>query len=117
MSTDKKIDLLLRIGVAFAFLYPPISALFNPFAWIGYLPSFMLDIAGGYDIALLHIFGGFEILIGLWVLFGRNIFIPSIVATVSLLLIVLFNTTQMDVLFRDLSIALMSFSLVIKYKK
>jgi hypothetical protein len=29
---DKKVNLLLRVGVAFAFIYPAISAVFNPFA-------------------------------------------------------------------------------------
>lgn len=117
IDTEKTADWLLRIGVAFAFLYPPVSAWFNPFAWVGYFPSFMLDIAGSYDMTLLHVFGVFEIIIGLWILFGRNIFLPSLVATAALFAIVFFNWNQMDVLFRDLTIALMSLTLVIKYKK
>lgn len=105
-------ELLLRIGVAFAFLYPPISALFDPFAWIGYFPPFLLDSAGSSELILLHVFGVFEIAIAVWILFGRRIWIPSFVATVLLIAIVVMNTAQFEVLFRDLSIALMAATLM-----
>lgn len=101
---------LLRVGVAFSFIYPPISAYFNELAWIGYFPSFMLGIVS--DTILLNGFGLIEISIALWILFGKNIYIPSILASVILVLIVAFNFNQMDVLFRDVSIVLMSTALV-----
>jgi uncharacterized membrane protein YphA (DoxX/SURF4 family) len=105
-------ELLLRIGVALAFIYPPISALIDPFAWIGYFPPFLLDSAGSGELVLLHLFGLLEIAIALWILIGRNIWIPSVVATVMLLAIVALNLSQLDVLFRDISIALMSSALM-----
>lgn len=109
------IDLCLRIGVAFAFIYPPVSAWFAPFSWLGYFPGFVIEMAGQEGIMLLlHAFGVFEIVIGLWILFGKNILIPSALATAALVLIVLFNWNQMDVLFRDISIALMSLALVLR---
>ena len=107
---------LLRVGVAFAFIYPAVSAWFSPFAWIGYFPGFMLDLAGTHDILLLHAFGVFEIVLGLWILSGKKIFIPSVIATLLLFAIVAVHWRQMDVVFRDLPIALMSFALAIKYK-
>lgn len=113
MTLNKKVDSLLRIGVAFTFIYPPISALFNPFAWIGYFPAFALGIIP--DLVLLHLFGAVEIVIGLWILSGRNIFIPSAFATVMLITIVIFNISQMDIVFRDLSIAAMSLALALKH--
>lgn len=99
-------ELLLRAGVAFAFIYPPISALTDPFAWIGYFPPFVLDTVGSGELVLLHLFGLVEIVIGVWILFGRRIWIPSLAATVALLLIVVLNLSQFEVLFRDISIAL-----------
>jgi len=113
MLPDKKIDLLLRAGVAFALIYPPISALLNPFAWIGYFPAFTLGIVP--DAVLLHLFGAVELIIGLWILSGKKIFIPSIIATALLIAIVVLNISQMDVLFRDISIAAMSLALAIKH--
>ena len=106
-----RVLLLLRIGVAFAFIYPPVRAFIDPFAWVGYFPSFMLGIVS--DQVLLQTFSAIEIIIGFWILFGKKIFIPSIVAAGILALIVLFNITQMDVLFRDIPIALMALALAL----
>lgn len=115
MHTDKKIDWLLRIGVGFAFLYPPISALLNPFAWVGYLPLFVTNIFPD-AIVLLHIFGVVEVIIGLWILSGKKIFIPSTLAALMLAGIIVFNFSQMDVLFRDIPILLMAVALMISHK-
>ncbi len=106
--------LLLRIGAAFAFLYPPLSALFgDPYTWFGYFPQF----AQGYvpDMLLLHAFGVVEIGIGLWILSGYKIFIPAMLATAMLLGIVVFNLSQFDVLFRDLTIACLTLSLALMH--
>lgn len=108
----KIIDLSLRLGVAFAFLYPPVSTFFDPLAWIGYFPPFILALPLSPE-SILNSFGVFEILIALWILFGKNIVIPSALAALSLLSIVLFNIPQMDILFRDLSIAAMAIALAV----
>jgi uncharacterized membrane protein YphA (DoxX/SURF4 family) len=104
--------LLLRVGAAFAFLYPPISALLgDPYTWFGYFPPFLTGYVS--DMLLLHLFGVVEVVIGLWILSGYKIFVPSMVATGMLVAIVLFNLSQFDVLFRDLSIACLTCSLAL----
>ena len=116
METNKKVELLLRVGVAIAFLYPPVSAIFNPYSWVGYFPVFINSV--GVDmLLLLHIFGAVEVAIGLWILLGRHIRIPSAFASAMLALIVLFNLNQMDVLFRDIPILLMTLALALLHKK
>jgi len=107
---------ILRVGLAFSFLYPAISAWFNPFAWIGYFPPFLLNLAGNNDMLMLHAFGVTEIIIGLWLLFGKRIFWPSIAAATYLLGIVVFNFNQMDVIFRDISILAIAVALMIGSK-
>lgn len=102
MNTARAVNLLLRIGVAFAFLFPALNAFFDPYSWIGYFPSFLEELIP--DTILLHLFGVFQIVIGFWILSGRRIFIPSLIATVLLGLIVLFNLGDFQELFRDLSI-------------
>lgn len=113
---------ILRVGLAFSFMYPAVSAWFNPFAWVGYFPPFLLDLAGslpalhtqaGNDILMLHAFGVTEIIIGLWLIFGRKIFWPSIAASFYLLAIVILNLNQMDVIFRDISILAIAVSLAL----
>lgn len=107
----KSADLILRIGLAFAFLYPPIDAIFDPLSWIGYFPSFVR----GYlpDIALLHGFGFFEVVIALWLLSGWRIFWPSLAAAAALFAIVIFNHAQFEVVFRDLSIMSIAIALAL----
>ncbi len=104
--------LLLRVGAALAFLYPPIAALTgDPYSWFGYFPVFLQ----GYvpDLVLLHAFGVVEVIIGLWILSGYKIFVPAMLATLMLVGIVVFNLPQFEVLFRDLSIACMTFALAL----
>lgn len=110
--TEKLAQLVLRAGVAFAFLYPPISALMQPAAWIGYFPSFMY----GYvpDAVLLHGFGLIEVVIALWILSGRRIFWPAAAATAMLAAIVVMHPDEFIVLFRDVSIAAASLFLALE---
>ena len=103
MYLNRMADLILRAGVAFAFLYPPFDALSNPDMWLGYFPAFM----HGYmpDLVLLHAFGVVEGVIALWILSGWRIFWPASIATLMLLAIVTFHFKEFEILFRDLSIA------------
>lgn len=41
---DKFIELLLRIGVAAAFIYPAVEAFFYPNSWVGFLPIWIRDL-------------------------------------------------------------------------
>ena len=105
-------DLLLRLGVAFSFLFPPINAFIYPHDWVGYFPVFLRDLVVP-EMVLLHVFGAVEIVIGLWILSGKRIFVPSLVATATLLGIVLVNIGDFQVLFRDLSIATAALALAV----
>ena len=106
-------DIILRFGLAFSFLYPPINAFWDPYSWVGYLPLF----AQGYvpDLVLLHAFGILEIVIALWLISGKYVFIPSVAACGILLLIVVMNLPQFPILFRDLSIGTIALTLVITH--
>ena len=100
----------LRIGVAFAFLYPPYAAIADPVSWEGYFPHFVRALPIN-TLILLHGFGVIEVVLALWILSGWRIRYPAILATLMLLAIVFFNFANIDVLFRDLSIAAMTLAL------
>jgi len=104
-------ELLLRLGVAFAFLFPPVNALIDPYSWVGYFPSFVRDL--GPEMLLLHVFGIAEVAIGLWILSGKRIFYPSLAAAGILLVIVVTNLGDFQVLFRDIPIALAALALAV----
>ena len=108
-------NLVLRAGLAFAFLFPPINALYDPISWIGYFPAFMHGLLP--DMLMLHIFGIIEVTIALWILSGKHIFIPCALATVMLLAIVAFNLQDFQVLFRDVAIASIALSLALGARK
>jgi len=109
--------LLMRLAVAFAFIYPAVDAWFNPDSWIGYFPGFILDLAGSNTELLLHCWGILEILLALWVLFGVRVYIPSIIMAVALMAVVVANPGQFPILFRDVSIALAALSLALVNKR
>lgn len=113
MSRESIADFVLRAGLAFAFLYPPINAIFDPNAWIGYFPPF----TRGYvdDLVLLHIFGVVEVVIAVWLLSGTRMFWPAAAALAMLLGIVTMDFTEFQVVFRDLSIAAIALYLCIKH--
>lgn len=107
-------DLLLRLSVAFSFLFPPVNALLYPYDWIGYFPKFMRGIVP--DPVLLHVFGLVEVALGLWLLSGKRIFIPALVSAALLILIVLFNLNDLQVLFRDIALALAALALAAAHR-
>src|SRR3989344_177660 len=60
---------------------------------------------------LMLVLAVFHLAIALWILSGWRIFIPSLIATVFLFSVVYFNWNQIDILFRDISLALASLAL------
>lgn len=104
-------ELLLRAALAFSFLYPALHALVDPYAWVGYIPGFVLTLIPLGEETVLYTWGGIELLLALWVLFGKQIVIPALLMGSALLAVVLFNLGQFPILFRDLPIAALAFAL------
>lgn len=114
-------EALLRLALAFAFLYPAIDAIFDPASWLGYVPPIVtaafhvvaipLKLS---DVFLLHGFGLIEVALALWILFGRHVRVPAFIMALILFVIVGFNldASNFAVLFRDISIAFAAFALM-----
>lgn len=115
MNNEKIALLLLRLAVAFSFLYPPLSALIEPYSWLGYIPAFARGFVD--DLLLLHAFGVVEVVVALWILSGWKIFYPSLAAAAALLVIVVVNPQEFPILFRDLSIAAAALALALLSRK
>jgi len=101
--------LSLRVGVAFAFLYPPIDALFHPASWLSFFPDFLLRAVN--HSVLLHGFGLIELAIGLGLLLMRRPVLPAVAAACMLGSIVLVHWRGFSFLFRDVSILLAALAL------
>lgn len=102
---------LLRFGVAFTFLYASISAFIHPDPWLSYFPPFLRNMFS--DELLLWTWGMGEMVIGVWLLSGYKIFLPSIAASGLLLGIFIFDFSSMNVIFRNVSILSTAIALAI----
>jgi len=113
---EKTFHFLLRLAIAFAFLYPAVAIHINPDSWIAYFPDF---IRTSVPLTLLiYGFSALHLIIGLWILSGKKIFIPSVVASIFLAGVLVFNWQGMDVLFRDISLMFVTIALAVEsYKK
>lgn len=100
---------LLRVGLAFAFFYAAAGAFLNPPAWLGFYPAFLVDALP--QSLLLWGFGIGGIALAVWLLSGFQHRFAGALSAALLFGIVIFNTGQMDVVFRDLSLALAALAL------
>jgi len=110
MKHERLVSFLLRVGVATVFLYAAIAATLDPSSWIGYFPQFVREL---FPVAiLLTLFSLYELIIALWILSGKRILIPAILAAVTLGAIIVTNITLLDVVFRDVAIFFAALALV-----
>lgn len=112
MNEKHLLSLLLRVGIAFPFLYVALISLFSPELYLNYLPSF-LRYGSTSDYALLFAFNIAEILIAVWLLIGYRIIIPALISLVMLMAITLFNLPLFHILFRNVSIIFAALALAV----
>jgi len=108
---EKIVSLLLRLGLAFSFIYVAISSFLNPNNWIGFFPSFLVSIID--TNILLTIFSIYEIILGVWLLTNRKIYYASILSAITLFGIIIFNLGALDIIFRDIPILIMAIILIL----
>jgi len=99
---------LIRVGLAFVFLYAAIAALMTPASWIGFLPTWFDTIIN--PETLLFVFSLFEILLAVLILFWSSPY-PGGVATLLFIGMILPNTGAMEIVFRDVGLMFMALTL------
>lgn len=108
-SSIKTAQLLLRLGIAFVFLYAAIAALVTPSDWIGYLPHFAKQIVSGG--ALLKVISVYQIMLAVWLLWGRYLKLAAALSAATFLGITLSNLNIFTVTFRDIGLLAMALAL------
>lgn len=111
---NTKAHIILKLGVAFAFLYSAVSSLVDPSAWIGFAPQW-IEIVLPKELFLMF-FSLFEIALAGALLILKRPFYPAILAAATLFGIVLFNIGALDIVFRDISIGLAALALAMMSK-
>lgn len=98
-------QLLLRLGLAFVFLYAGVSIFLEPISWIGFVPSWIENFGLSRTVALYaHALG--DIFVGFWLLSGRLRFWAGISSFLFLFLIIVLNGTPLLLItFRDIGLA------------
>lgn len=97
----KLAQLLLRLGLAFVFLYAVISATLSPLNWIGYFPTWARIFP---EDLLLKMFSAGELVLAGWLLSGWKLSYAALGAALLLAAITLSNLTLLDVTFRDVGL-------------
>ncbi len=106
---------ILRWGLAFTFFYAAVSGLLHPMDWIGFLPPFLESF-----ITLkmaLTVFSVYELALAALLFTGRKLQIASLLSMATLAAIVIFNMGTLDLVFRDVGLAMASLALFELIKK
>ena len=102
---------LLRIGLASAFLFAGVSALLDPTNWVGFIPQFIRSLINENIFLYIHSTG--ELILGLWLLSNKKIFYAASISALSMFAILVFNLSELDIIFRDIAIFFMALALAI----
>lgn len=89
---------LLRLGLGLAFIYAGLHSLVDPGSWMEYAPSWIEFIVE--KELFLAVFASFEVLLGVFLIIGRFLYMTSILAFATIFGILVFNGVG-DVTFRD----------------
>jgi len=108
-------SLVLRIAIAFAFLYPPIAAYFSPDNWIWFVPDFVELVMP--KLFFMQLFSVLQILIAFGILFLKNPTLPAVAASIILAAIIVLTWSAFDATFRDVSIFLAAIALIMLYHR
>ena len=95
---------LLRIGLAFVFIYAAVEILVNPENFLKYVPSFVTHTV--LVDSFLPTFAIGEIVLSFWILSGWRGRMASMICFLILVAIILPNLSYFSILFRNVAIAL-----------
>jgi uncharacterized membrane protein YphA (DoxX/SURF4 family) len=101
--------IILRWGLAFVFFYAAVASLRHPETWIGYLPSFLANLPSA-NIILVG-FSVIEIVLAIWLFWGKKLAWSSIIAALMLAGITIVNLQTLDITFRDIGLAMAALAL------
>ncbi len=113
-SKMKKVSLMLRLSLGFAFIYASISHYVEPEAWLQFYPSFIQELAQEKWFLLMSSIG--ELAFGFAIISGRFTYYLAILSALALTTIVVFNLDNMFVVFRDISLIGASVALAMLHK-
>lgn len=101
--------IMLRLGLAFCFAYAAVAGVLAPNAWAAFFPPVVRNLLP--TRTLIIIFGIYQIILAVFILFKRNVTWPALIASLTLLLITFLNLQAFETVFRDVGLAMAALSL------
>ena len=102
-------SLLLRVGLAFVFVFAAISLSLNPSEGMHFLPPFVSYFVS--PSLFLTLFGVYEIILSVWLLSGKFSLYAGLIAATTLVVITGLNFSDFSVLFRNVAIVFAALAL------
>ena len=100
---------ILRWGLAFVFFYAAVAALLNPADWVSFLPGPLASAP--YADLLLSVFSVYELILAVFLFWGKKVYWSSLLATITLAGIVVANFQATNIVFRDIGLAMSGLAL------
>lgn len=100
---------ILRWGLAFVFFYAAIASLRSPADWAIYLPGWLIGSVPIHPLMVLVSI--VELILAAWLFIGRKLAWAALVSMIALALSSLVNYSLMDIVFRDIGLALAALAL------
>jgi uncharacterized membrane protein YphA (DoxX/SURF4 family) len=100
---------MLRLGLAFVFLYAGFSTLQHPLDWVGYLPTFLTKMLTA--VTLIKFIAIYELLLAGWLVSGQYVRYTARLSALTLAGIVVFNLSSFLITFRDVGLVFMGLGL------
>lgn len=110
MNKPKVASFLIRLGLAVVLIYAAIAAWQEPLAWIGFVPPWVEQIMPA--TTFLDVFGIYQVLLGLWLLWGKWQKYSGALTALTIAGVVLGNLAQWEIVFRDVPMVLSALALL-----
>ncbi|MFQ5881763.1 MAG: DoxX family membrane protein [Candidatus Methylomirabilales bacterium] len=104
--------LAVRLGLAVVFLWFGVDKFLAPEAWVGWIPSWLFGLLGGWQNPFLYLLGGAEVLVGLSFLTGWYL-TPAAMASSIFLAAVILSMGFSDIVVRDIGLLGSALSLLL----
>jgi hypothetical protein len=109
--------LILRWGLAFVLLYESFLTLRYGYGWNIYFPRFVTDVLVSGKGTIITILAITQILLAIWLVWGRRAEWAALFIGGAVLLAALFNLDNLDMLYRDVGLGVAAFALFVLLKR
>lgn len=109
MHNQRLVSLLLKSGIAFVLFYAAVGSFLDPFSWVGFFPQWMRNLVD-QDL-LLMFFSVYEIVLGIWILWGKWARYAALLSAATFAGIIVANLNAFDLVFRDVTMVFAALAL------